>query len=140
MTIQTHELSKRFRGNLVVDNLNFEVPPGGVYGLVGPNGAGKSTTIKLLMNLHRPTAGWSEVLGADSRRLSPREFARIGYVSEDTELPGWMTVGYFLDYLKPFYPSWDSALAAELVRTLDLPTGRRIREHHSDFLPRPCRS
>ena len=128
MIIRTHDLSKKFAGNLVVDSLNFEVPEGGVYALVGPNGAGKSTTIKLLMNIHSPTRGRSEVLGTDSRHLAPREFARIGYVSEDTELPGWMTVEYFLDYLKPFYPTWDGTVAAELLRIFDLPRGRRIRD------------
>jgi ABC-2 type transport system ATP-binding protein len=53
-------------------------------------------------------------------------FARIGYVSENQELPEWMTVDYFLRYLKPFYATWDDVLAAELVRQLDLPGDRKI--------------
>ncbi len=67
------------------------------------------------------------MLGVDSRRLSPAEFARIGYVSENQEMPEWMTVDYFLRYLKPFYSTWDDALAADLVRQFELPLDRKLR-------------
>ena len=46
---------------------------------------------------------------------------RIGYVSENQELPGWMTVRELLDYLAPFYPTWDRDLALDYVRRLGLP-------------------
>jgi ABC-2 type transport system ATP-binding protein len=55
------------------------------------------------------------------------QFAQIGYVSENQEMPGWMTVAYFLDYLSHFYPTWDGALAAELVSQFQLPRGRKLR-------------
>jgi len=67
------------------------------------------------------------VLGVDSRRLSPREFARIGYVSENQEMPDWMTVDYFLRYLRPFYPTWDDALAEDLVRQFELRAIAKLR-------------
>src|ERR1051325_7978333 len=125
--IRTYGLSKKFRRTAVLDGLDLSVPDGSIYGLVGPNGAGKTTTIKVLMNIFPPTGGRSEVLDADSRRLSPQQFAQIGYVSENQEMPGWMTVGYFLDYFRPFYPTWDSALAGELVRQFQLPLDRKLR-------------
>lgn len=125
--ILTRNISKEFRGAAVLEDLCLETPEGSIYGLVGPNGAGKTTTIKLLMNILRPSAGRSEVLGVDSRRLSPRELAQIGYVSENQEMPEWMTVGYFLDYWRHFYPTWDAALAAELARQFDLPLNRKLR-------------
>jgi ABC-2 type transport system ATP-binding protein len=59
-------------------------------------------------------------------RLGPREFSQIGYVAEEQDLPGWMTVDYFLSYLKPFYPTWDDGLAADLVREFDLPLDRQL--------------
>jgi ABC-2 type transport system ATP-binding protein len=98
------ELTKRFRTVRAVDRLDLSVPEGAIYALVGTNGAGKTTTIKTVMNIVRPTRGRAEVLGIDSRRISPRELAQIGYVSENQELPEWMTVGYLLSYLKAFYP------------------------------------
>jgi len=125
--IATHNLSKAFRHTEAVNALDLDVPEGSIYALIGPNGAGKTTTIKLLMNILRASSGSAEILGRDSRRLSPREFARIGYVSENQEMPEWMTVDYFLRYLKPFYPTWDDALAADLVRQFELPGDRKLR-------------
>jgi ABC-2 type transport system ATP-binding protein len=125
--ISTHNLSKAFRRIEAVHALDLEVPEGSIYALIGPNGAGKTTTIKLLMNILRASAGSAEVLGVDSRRLSPREFARIGHVSENQEMLEWMTLDYFLRYLKPFYPTWDDALADDLVRRFELPRDRPLR-------------
>ena len=125
--IRTSDLSKGYRRSLVLDGLNLDVPEGSIYGLVGPNGAGKTTTIKVLMNILAPTSGHSEVLGADSRHLLPRHFAQIGYVSENQEMPEWMTVSYYLEFLSNFYPTWDRALAGELVRQLQLPGDRKLR-------------
>ena len=93
--IRTQSLSKRFRRTVALRDLDLDVPPGSIYGLLGPNGAGKTTTIKVLMNIFGPSGGRSEVLGTDSRRLGPADFTRIGYVSENQEMPEWMTGGLF---------------------------------------------
>ncbi|MGA2134709.1 MAG: ABC transporter ATP-binding protein [Bryobacteraceae bacterium] len=126
--LQAREVTKSFGAVAVLDGLNLEVPRGSVFGLIGPNGAGKTTSIKIVMNILQPTSGRVEVLGVDSRRLGPREFSRIGYVSENQEMPQWMTVEYLLAYLKPFYPTWDDARAVELLRQFDLPRKRRLRD------------
>ena len=125
--IRTQKLSKAFRRTDAVRELDLEVPAGSIYGLIGPNGAGKTTTIKLLMNILRASSGSAEVLGVDSRRLGPKQLARIGYVSENQELPEEMTVDYLLRYLKPFYPAWDETLANEMARQFDLPRDRELR-------------
>jgi ABC-2 type transport system ATP-binding protein len=121
------DLVKRFRQVAVLDGLNLSVPEGSVFGLAGPNGAGKTTSIKILMNILQPTSGHAEVLGIDSRKLGAEAFVNIGYVSENQELPEWMTVEYLLAYLKPFYPAWDDARAAQLIRQFDLPLDRQLR-------------
>jgi len=121
------DLVKRFRHVRVLDGLNLMVPEGSVFGLAGPNGAGKTTTVKILMNILRPTSGHAVVMGIDSEALCPDAFAKIGYVSENQEMPEWMTVEYLLGYLKPFYPSWDDARAEQLVRQFDLPLDRQLR-------------
>ena len=122
-----YDLTKKFRGAVALDGLNLEVPEGSVYALIGANGAGKTTAIKILMNILRPTSGCAGALGVDSRELSPREFQQIGYVSENQEMPEWMTVGYFMAYLKPFYPTWDDARAEELLRQFELPRERKLK-------------
>jgi ABC-2 type transport system ATP-binding protein len=121
-------LCKSFRRAVVLDNLDLDVPEGSVFGLIGPNGAGKTTTIKVLMNILKPTDGRVEILGIDSRRLAADDFTRIGYVSENQEMPDWMTVDYFLRYLRGFYPSWDDTRAGDLVRQFDLPLDRKLKE------------
>jgi len=126
--IRTENLSKKFKDLAALDALNLNVPEGAIYALVGPNGAGKTTTIKILMNLVRASSGRAEVLGIESSHLSRREFTNIGYVSENQEMPGWMTVEYLLEYLKPFYPGWDCALVKELQRQFDLPPRAKIRQ------------
>jgi len=125
--IETTGLTCRFRQLEAVHSLDLTVPAGSVYALLGPNGAGKSTTIKMLMNLLRPTAGTARVLGVDSQKLGPTEFARIGYVAETIDLPEWMTVRQFLDYCRPFYKKWDVELEKTLLKKFDLPPERKIK-------------
>jgi ABC-2 type transport system ATP-binding protein len=124
--IRAFGLTKRFHRTPVLDGFDFEAPEGSIYALTGRNGAGKTTAIKILMNILAPGGGRCEVLGADSRRLGPRELAQIGYVSENQKMPGWMTVGFFLEFLRPFYPKWDTALESELVAQFQLPRGRKL--------------
>jgi len=126
--IQCSQLTKKFRSLLALDRLDLAVPEGSIYALIGPNGAGKTTLIKILVNILRPNSGTSSILGVDSRRLSPAEFAQLGYVSENQELPEWMTVGYFLKYLKPFYSTWDDARAAEMLKQFNLPLDRKLSQ------------
>lgn len=125
--IQTEGLTKQFGRNEVLRGISVAVPRGAIYALVGANGAGKTTMIKLLMNILRSTAGTARVLGMDSRKIAGEAFTRIGYVSENQELPEWMTVRWLLDYARPFYPQWDCALENDLVRQFDLPMDRKLR-------------
>ena len=127
-TIETHQLSRRYGRMEAVHDLTLSVPAGSVFALLGPNGAGKTTTLKVLMNLLPPSGGKAQVLGVDSRRLGAREFAQIGYVSENQQLPLWMTVRQLLDYCRPFYPTWDRELEATLVKQFALPEGRKLSQ------------
>ena len=125
--IETHTLTRRFGRTEAVHDLTLAVPEGSVCALLGPNGAGKSTTIKVLMNLLAPTAGSASVLGVDSRKLGEKEKAQIGYVSENQQLPLWMTVRQLLDYCRPFYPTWDRALEKTLLGQFALPEARKLK-------------
>ena len=125
--IETAGLSVRYRRTEAVRQLTMTVPAGSVYALVGPNGAGKTTTIKALMNLLRPSAGRASVLGTESTRLGPPVLRRIGYVSENQELPLWMTATDLLQYCARFYPSWDRPFAASLAAQLALPLDKPLK-------------
>ena len=125
--IQTQNLSRSYGRTAALQGLDLTVPQNAIYALVGPNGAGKTTIIKLLMNILRPTAGSAQVLGHPAANVTGEVFTHIGYVSENQELPEWMTVSYFLNYLRPFYPTWDPALEQRLLRQFDLPLDRKIK-------------
>ena len=124
--IETRNLTRRFGRSEAVHGLDLAVPAGSVFALLGPNGAGKTTTIKMIMNLLLPTAGTAQVFGMDSRKLGERELAQIGYVSENQQLPLWMTVRQLLDYCRPFYPTWDAALEKTLLGQFALPEDRKL--------------
>jgi ABC-2 type transport system ATP-binding protein len=126
--ILTAGLSRRFGRTVALEDVDLAVPEGAIYALVGANGAGKTTMIKLMMNILRPTSGRAEVLGSDSTSMGGKAFIRIGYVSENQEMPDWMTVGNMLDYYRAFYPQWDRALEQQLVRQFDLPLKRKIKQ------------
>jgi ABC-2 type transport system ATP-binding protein len=126
--IDTRDLTRRFGRLEAVHGLNLEVPVGSIFALIGPNGAGKTTTIKLLMNLVRPTRGMATVLGTETHQLGVCDFQRIGYVSENQRLPGWMTPGELLDYCRPLYPTWDRALERKLQGDLALTSSVPLRK------------
>ncbi len=125
--IETKALTKRFGKNVAVQSLDLTVPTGSIFAFLGPNGAGKTTTIKTLMNIMKPTQGSSTVLGVDSQRLSPKEFAQIGYVSENQEMPDWMTIKQFLNYCKAMYPTWDDTFCDDLIKQFNLPMKQKIK-------------
>lgn len=126
--ITTHGLSKNYRNHGALKELCLSVPEGSAFALVGANGAGKTTLIKILMNLIAATSGEATVLGVDSRRLSPKELRRIGYVSENQKLPMRLTVDQYLRYLRGFYPGWSVAHEKGLLKQFLLPEDRCIGE------------
>jgi ABC-2 type transport system ATP-binding protein len=128
MMVELHQVSKQYREHAALREVSFAVSEGSVFALIGSNGAGKTTAIKILMNLIAPTSGHATVLGTDSRRLSVNQYARIGYVSENQKLPRRMRVAEYLRYLRPFYPTWDTALETQLLKELRLPPERKVGE------------
>jgi ABC-2 type transport system ATP-binding protein len=125
--IEIRNLRKKFGRTVAVDELTLDVPEGQVTAFLGPNGAGKTTTIKCLLNLLPPDTGQIRVLGADSARLDSAAFRQIGYVSENQEMPLWMTVRQFLNYCRPMYPAWDAAFEDRLLKQFDLPPDTKLR-------------
>ena len=125
--IETEALTCRYGRTRAVDALTMRVPAGSIYALLGPNGAGKTTTLKTLMNLRAPASGIARVLGVDSRSLGPADLAQIGYVSENQRIPSNLTIGEIEAFCRPWYPTWDAALATELRDRFGLDPQARIR-------------
>jgi ABC-2 type transport system ATP-binding protein len=126
--IETHSMTRRYGRVAAVQDLQLSVPEGSIYSFLGPNGAGKTTTIKLILNLLQPSHGRATVFGVDSTRLGPAEFARIGYVSENQQLPEWMTVRQLVDFCRPMYPTWDTDFCSRMLKSFSLPTDKKIKD------------
>lgn len=82
-----------------LNGVDLEVESGEIFGFLGPNGAGKSTTIRILLDLLRPTAGHAEILGVASHQATPELRARVGYLPGELSLPPDKTTGGYLRYL-----------------------------------------
>src|SRR6476620_975793 len=82
MVLQTLDLTKKYRGRVVVDQLSLTVERGDVFGFLGQNGAGKSTTLRMALGLVRPTSGRISLLGHDMSRQPLRALQRIGAIIE----------------------------------------------------------
>lgn len=101
--VRARELTRVFGTFVAVDHLNFEIPPGAVWGFLGPNGAGKSTTIRMLCGILSPTSGQAEVLGYDVTRDPERIKARIGYMSQRFSLYNDLTAEENLTFYAGIY-------------------------------------
>jgi ABC-2 type transport system ATP-binding protein len=124
--VSVSQLSRRFGEKVVLDNVSLYVPKGTVFGLIGENGAGKTTLIKHILGLLAAESGTVRVFGSDPTSDAVRVLGRIGYLSEQPDVPGWMQVQELIRYMKAFYPKWDSAYAAALLKEFGLNPAQRI--------------
>jgi ABC-2 type transport system ATP-binding protein len=121
LVIQTHGLTKTYKGSNALQNLNLQVPQNSICGFLGPNGAGKSTTIKLLLGLTRPSEGRAEVFGMDSVRDSVAIRQRVGYLAQDPRYYDHMTARETLRFTARFFYSGPSRMIEERIKeTLEL--------------------
>jgi ABC-2 type transport system ATP-binding protein len=125
--IDISELTRRFDSNTALDAVSLSLPRGAVYGLVGANGAGKTTLIKHVLGLLRAQSGTVRVFGLDPVADPVGVLSRIGYLSEENDLPGWMRVDELIRYSRAFRPSWDDEYAAELQQSFALDVAAKIR-------------
>ena len=125
--INVSELTRRFGPKTALDSVSVSMPRGAVYGLVGANGAGKTTLIKHILGLLRAESGTVRVFGLDPVTNPVAVLSRIGYLSEENDLPGWMRVDELIRYSRAFYPAWDDAYAEELRQAFALDPAATIR-------------
>ena len=125
--IAVEHLSRRFESKQALDDVTLELPRGVVLGLVGANGAGKTTLIKHILGLLRARQGSVRVFGMDPVKQSVAVLGRLGYLSEDRDLPPWMTVQQLIGYCRAFRPSWDDAYAESLRRQFQLSPASVVR-------------
>ena len=125
--IHTEGLTKRYGETLALDSLDLAVREGEVYGYLGPNGAGKTTTIRLLLGLHRATAGRAELFGIDAWDDPVEAHPRVAYVPGEPLLWPKLTAAETFEFLARLHGSTDVAYRDKLVERFKLDTSKRVR-------------
>lgn len=125
--IEVKNLSRNFSATQALNDVSLDVSRGIVFGLVGENGAGKTTLIKHLLGLFRAKTGSVRVFGLDPVKDPVGVLGRIGYLSEERDLPDWMRVQELMNYTQAFYPKWDEGFAEELRQTFELDPKEKIK-------------
>ena len=124
--IELNGLTKTYGSSRGLVDLSLSVERGEVFGYLGPNGAGKSTTIRLLLDLIRPTSGTARVLGLDPRADAVALHERIGYLAGDFVAPGRQKVGAALRFLAALRGGAGADQIDVLCERLELDQGRQI--------------
>lgn len=96
--IEVQRLTRQFDSKIALNDLSLIVPRGGVFGLIGGNGAGKTTLIRHILGMLKAQSGSVRVFGLDPVENPVGVLGRIGYLSEDRDLPNWMRVHELIRY------------------------------------------
>ncbi len=125
--IEARGLSKRYGTTTALSDLDLRVEQGEVYGYLGPNGAGKTTTIRLLLGLHRASAGEARLLGRDCWREAAEAHRDVAYVAGEAALWPQLSGEETLEFFAALRGGVDHRYRAGLVERFELDTSKRVR-------------
>lgn len=122
--IQINGLTKRYGSVLALDNIDLNIEPGRIVGILGPNGSGKTTLIKLINGLLTPTNGSILI---DGKAPGPETKKIVSYLPDNNFLPNWMSVEQIVEFFKEFYEDFRPELAFELLDKLGVPRNMKLK-------------
>ncbi len=124
LVVETQRLTKIYQNRqIALNDVSLRVEPGTVLGLLGPNGAGKTTLLRLILGLHRPTAGFVKVFGEVMTPNAAALRRRIGYIPTNPQFPKGMTPIVYLDYMARLFglpAEVRKPRLATMIRAVDL--------------------
>src|SRR2546421_9973949 len=124
LVVETAHLTKIYQNRqIALNDVTLRIDPGCVLGLLGPNGAGKTTLLRLVLGLHRPTAGIAKVFGRPMTPNAADLRRRIGYIPTNPQFPKGMTPITYLDYMARLFGlprDVRKPRLASLIRAVDL--------------------
>ena len=132
--IQTENLTRAFKDLVAVDGLSLDVRQGETFGLVGPDGAGKTTTIRLLVAILDPTAGWARVFGHDTVERPEPIKQRIGYMAQRFNLYGDLSVWENLNFFADVFQVAGAERHERIERLLDFARLNEFRDRRAAHL------
>jgi ABC-2 type transport system ATP-binding protein len=123
--VEVRGLKKQFGKNEILHGLNFDIPPGRIYGLVGHNGAGKTTTLNAMLGL-TSYEGSVQVLGADPYRHRARLMRDVAFISDVASLPRFLKVRELFRMLTDIHPNFSAEKAVGFLEGTDVKLGALI--------------
>lgn len=132
--IQVQNLTRRFGDQVVLDDLNFTVHFGEIFGIVGPDGAGKTTTIRILSSIMKPTGGQVSICGFDTVKNSDQVKERIAYMSQRFGLYSDLTVLENIELYADLYGTDRKKWNTRLSELLDFSNMKPFVNRHAGKL------
>jgi ABC-2 type transport system ATP-binding protein len=127
LAISAQGLCKRYGATSALEQLDLAIEPGEVYGYLGPNGSGKTTTIRLLLGLHRASAGRAALFGLDSWRDPVAAHRRLAYVAGEPFLWPALTSAETFAFLGRLRGGTDEVYRDVLIERFQLDASKRVR-------------
>ena len=125
--VQAKGLSKRYGNTVALDNVNLDIQPGRIVGLVGPNGAGKTTALKAILGLAE-FGGSLSVLGLDPRTHRTELMQQVCFIADVAVLPRWLRVGDAVDFVGGVHPRFSREKCEKLLARTKIKPTQRVRE------------
>jgi ABC-2 type transport system ATP-binding protein len=121
--LHLHNLNKSYASFPALKNVDLELEPGRILGILGPNGSGKTTLIKIVAGLLQPSGGEVMVCG-----MAPgvQTKALVSYLPDVYHLPNWMTIHGIIQYFNTFYEDFDPDRAFALLERLGIDQRRKL--------------
>ena len=113
--ISARHVTKKFRDEIAVEDVSFDVPRASIFGFIGPSGSGKTTTVRLLTGVYTPTTGEVSVLDRSPAKFSQSDRTRLGYMPQ-------------LFVLYPNLTVWENLNFAASLYGMSLFRGKRLKD------------
>lgn len=128
VAISVRNLHKQYGRHQVLRGVSFDVPRGQTLALLGCNGAGKTTIIRTMMGLLEPDAGNIRVAGLNPQVEALALRRKVGFLAEDQQMFGWMTVDQLIRFVAGLYDTWDHGLAGHYLEQFQLPLRKKVKQ------------
>ena len=127
--IETNQLTKYYGKTRGIDGVDLSIKTGEIFGFIGPNGAGKSTTIRLLLDLIRPTKGSAKIFGLDINKQSLQIRQQIGYLPGEIFLADNISGQECIEYYSSFKDKVDKKFLNDLIKRFEFDAKKKISEY-----------
>jgi ABC-2 type transport system ATP-binding protein len=125
--VSARGLSKRYGTTVALDNVNLQIAPGRIVGLVGPNGAGKTTALRAILGLTE-FDGELKVLGLDPRTHRTELMQQVCFIADVAVLPRWLRVGEAVDFVAGVHPRFSREKCEAFLARTKIKHTQRVRE------------